>query len=47
MAHLGGRDVALFDPVVFVDPTRHPMPLPVRMVLRPIRVSEFLRMRIA
>lgn len=42
-----GRDIALVDPVVFVDPTRHLMPLPVRIILGLNGVSEFLRMRIA
>jgi hypothetical protein len=32
---------------VFVDPTRHLMPLPVRVILRLNRVNEFLRMRAA
>src|SRR5262245_5937901 len=42
-----GRDVRLVEPEVFVDPTRHLMPLPVRWGLRFMRVTEFLRMRIA
>ena len=40
-----GRDVHLVEPEVFVDPTRHLMPLPVRIILRLNNVSEFLRMR--
>jgi deazaflavin-dependent oxidoreductase (nitroreductase family) len=42
-----GRDIALVDPEVFVDPTRHLMPLPVRVVLRLSGTTEFLRMRSA
>ena len=37
--------IRLVDPVLFVDPSRHLVPLPVRIVLRFVRVSEFLRMR--
>jgi deazaflavin-dependent oxidoreductase (nitroreductase family) len=40
-----GRDISLVDPELFVDPTRHLMPLPVRVILRLNRVNEFLRMR--
>jgi deazaflavin-dependent oxidoreductase (nitroreductase family) len=40
-----GRDIRLVDPELFVDPTRHLMPLPVRVILRLNRVNEFLRMR--
>jgi deazaflavin-dependent oxidoreductase (nitroreductase family) len=39
--------VHLVEPELFVDPTRHLMPQPVRTVLGFARVSEFLRMRIA
>jgi deazaflavin-dependent oxidoreductase (nitroreductase family) len=39
------RTIHLIDPELFVDPTRHLMPLPVRIVLGFARVSEFLRMR--
>jgi deazaflavin-dependent oxidoreductase (nitroreductase family) len=42
-----GRDVHLVEPELFVDPTRHLMPLPVRVVLRLNDVEEFLRMRAA
>ena len=41
-----GRTIHLTDPRMFVDPSRHLMPLPVRVGLRLMRVSEFLRMRI-
>jgi deazaflavin-dependent oxidoreductase (nitroreductase family) len=41
------RYVHLVEPEKFVDPTRHPMPLPVRIVLRLNDVEEFLRMRAA
>ena len=37
--------IPLTDPEMFVDPTRHLMPLPVRIMLGLTRVSEFLRMR--
>jgi deazaflavin-dependent oxidoreductase (nitroreductase family) len=40
-----GSTIHLVDPQLFVDPTRHLMPFPVRMVLGFARVSEFLRMR--
>jgi deazaflavin-dependent oxidoreductase (nitroreductase family) len=40
-----GRDIRLVDPEVFVDPHGRLMPLPVRIVLRLNRVTEFLRMR--
>lgn len=39
------RVIHLTDPEMFVDPTRHLMPLPVRLILGLMRVSEFLRMR--
>jgi deazaflavin-dependent oxidoreductase (nitroreductase family) len=39
------RTIHLVDPEMFVDPTRHLMPLPVRIVLGFARVTEFLRMR--
>jgi deazaflavin-dependent oxidoreductase (nitroreductase family) len=39
------KTVRLAAPELFVDPTRHLMPLPVRIVLGFARVSEFLRMR--
>ncbi len=42
-----GREVRLIDPELFVDPTRHLMPLPVRAILRLNHVSEFLRMHAA
>ena len=40
-----GRDIRLVDPELFVDSTRQLMPLPVRVILRLNRVSDFLRMR--
>jgi deazaflavin-dependent oxidoreductase (nitroreductase family) len=42
-----GRDVHLVDPELFVDPTRHLMPLPVRVILALNDVNEFLTMRVA
>jgi deazaflavin-dependent oxidoreductase (nitroreductase family) len=39
------RIIHLMDPEMFVDPTRHLMPPPVRIALGWARVSEFLRMR--
>ena len=42
---IGDEVIRLTDPEVFVDATRHLMPLPVRIVLGFTRVSEFLRMR--
>jgi len=42
---VGGRTVALTDPELFTDPQRKRMPLPVRLFLGVMRVSEFLRMR--
>jgi deazaflavin-dependent oxidoreductase (nitroreductase family) len=41
---LGSRHVALSDPVLFADATRHLMPLPVRFFLGLMRVTWFLRM---
>jgi deazaflavin-dependent oxidoreductase (nitroreductase family) len=41
-----GRDVRLLDPEIFVDATRHLMPLPVRVILGLNDVSEFMRMQI-
>jgi deazaflavin-dependent oxidoreductase (nitroreductase family) len=38
--------VRLADPAVIHDPTRHLIPLPVRLILGVMRVSTFLRMRI-
>jgi deazaflavin-dependent oxidoreductase (nitroreductase family) len=40
-----GRTVRLTDPRLFVDPKQRPMPLPVRLFLRLMRVTEFLSMR--
>jgi deazaflavin-dependent oxidoreductase (nitroreductase family) len=40
-----GRTVRLTDPHLFTDPERRLMPLPVRLFLGLLRVSEFLRMR--
>jgi len=42
-----GRTFRLVEPVVFVDPERRRMPFPVRQLLGVMRVSEFLRMRVA
>jgi deazaflavin-dependent oxidoreductase (nitroreductase family) len=41
------KTIRLTDPEMFVDPSRHFMPLPVRIGLGLARVSEFLRMRTA
>ena len=41
-----GRTVRLVEPVLFTDPKRSAMPLPVRIFLGPLRVTEFLRMRV-
>ena len=41
-----GHDIRLVDPEIFVDPTRHLMPLPVRIILGLNDVSEFMRLRI-
>lgn len=41
---VGGKTVALTDPQLFTDPKRKLMPLPVRLFLGFMRVSEFLRM---
>jgi hypothetical protein len=42
-----GRTLRLVEPVLFVDPERRRMPFPVRQLLGLMRVSEFLRMRVA
>lgn len=42
-----GRTVRLVEPVLFVDPERRRMPFPVRQFLGVMRVTEFLRMRLA
>jgi deazaflavin-dependent oxidoreductase (nitroreductase family) len=42
---IGGRTIPLGDPEVFVDPRRRLMPLAVRVFLRVLGVTEFLRMR--
>ncbi len=42
-----GRDIRLVEPEVFVDPDLRLMPLPVRVIGRFNRVTEFLRMRAA
>ena len=42
-----GRDLHLVEPERFVDPERRQMPPVVRQFLGLLRVSEFLRMRIA
>jgi deazaflavin-dependent oxidoreductase (nitroreductase family) len=41
----GDKTIHLTDPELFVDPKRRLMPLPVRVILGVMRVSEFLRMR--
>lgn len=43
----GDRMIHLTRPELFVDPSRRLMPPPVRFFLGLIRVSEFLRMRVA
>jgi deazaflavin-dependent oxidoreductase (nitroreductase family) len=42
-----GRDVPLVDPVLFQDPARRRVPLPVRLGLRLMGADEFLSMRVA
>lgn len=42
---IGSRTIHLTDPELFIDRTRSLMPLPVRLLLGLLRVSEFLRMR--
>jgi deazaflavin-dependent oxidoreductase (nitroreductase family) len=42
-----GRTVRLDDPRLFVDPKQRRMPLPVRLFLRLMRVTEFLSMQLA
>lgn len=42
---VGDRTIHLTHPKLFVDPKRRLMPLPVRLMLGVMRVSEFLRMR--
>lgn len=42
-----GRTIRLIEPVVFVDPERRLMPFPVRQGLGVMRVTEFMRMRVA
>jgi deazaflavin-dependent oxidoreductase (nitroreductase family) len=39
-----GRTIRLVDPRLFVDPSRHLMPLPVRFFLGLMRVTQFLRL---
>ena len=41
-----GRTIQLVEPILFTDPKRSAMPAPVRLFLGPMRVTEFLRMRI-
>jgi deazaflavin-dependent oxidoreductase (nitroreductase family) len=43
----GRRRIRVIDPEVLVDPQRRLMPFPIRPVLGAMRVSEFLRMRVA
>ena len=40
-----GRTLELRHPERFTDPTRHVVPLPVRWILRLLRVDEFLALR--
>jgi len=40
-----GRDVRLVEPELIVGPSLAPLPLPVRLFLRPLRVTEILRLR--
>jgi len=40
-----GRKVRLIDPQLFVDPRQRLIPLPVRLFLRLMHVTEFLSMR--
>ena len=42
-----GRSIRLVDPELVHDPTLALMPLPVRLFLRPMRVTEVLRLRAA
>jgi deazaflavin-dependent oxidoreductase (nitroreductase family) len=42
-----GRTVHLVEPELFVDPRRRQMPQPVRFFLGLMRVTEFMRLRIA
>jgi deazaflavin-dependent oxidoreductase (nitroreductase family) len=42
-----GRDIRLVEPELLVDPERRLMPIPIRQFLGLMRVTEFLRMRIA
>ena len=42
-----GRTVHLVEPELFVDPQRRQMPQPVRFFLGLMRVTEFMRLRIA
>jgi deazaflavin-dependent oxidoreductase (nitroreductase family) len=42
---IGDKTIHLTEPELFVDPKRRLMPLPVRLMLGVMRVSEFLRMR--
>jgi deazaflavin-dependent oxidoreductase (nitroreductase family) len=40
--HTRGRTVRLTDPRIVVDPSRELVPVPVRLILRVIRASEFM-----
>jgi len=42
-----GRDIRLIEPELIVDPDLHLIPLPLRIVGKANRVTEFLRMRAA
>jgi deazaflavin-dependent oxidoreductase (nitroreductase family) len=42
-----GRDVHLIEPELFRDPSQREMPSPIRPFLHAMRVTEFLRMRVA
>jgi deazaflavin-dependent oxidoreductase (nitroreductase family) len=43
----GRRKIRLVEPELFVDPERRLAPLGIRQILGLLRVSEFLRMRVA
>ena len=42
-----GHELRLVEPRLYADPARRDMPFPVRQFVGPLRVTEFLRMRIA
>ena len=45
--HTMGRDIHLIEPELFTDPSCREMPTVIRPFLRFMRVTEFLRMRVA